>query len=156
MSTPVIRPRETSGFWFLGTEMRMLASGEQTGRALGLIEQVAPAGFAAPPHIHHGEDEAFYVVSGAATFHSGESVIEAEPGTFIWLPRDVAHWFEVASTGPARLLQFNTPGGLERFFEELGTPMTGSPRAPSAPPDMETLARMAARYRIDLLPSAGA
>lgn len=150
MSTPAIRPPENPGFWFLGTEMRLLATGEQTGKSLGLIEQVAPPGFAAPPHVHHGEDEAFYVVSGSATFHCGEQTIEGGPGSFVWLPRDVAHWFEVHPGAPARLLQLNTPAGLERFFEELGTPMD-EPGTMPAPPDMAKLVSIAARYRIDLL-----
>lgn len=152
MSTPAIHPPGRSGFWFLGTEMHMLATAGQTGRALGLIEQVAPPGFAAPPHIHHAEDEAFYVVSGSATFHCGERTIEGGPGAFVWLPRDVAHWFEVHPGGPARLLQFNTPAGLERFFEEMGTPMGELAAVPAAPPDM---ARLAAKYRIDMLPGRG-
>ncbi len=155
MPMRAIRPRERSGFWFLGTEMRMLASGEQTGRALGLIERVAPPGFAAPPHIHHAEDEAFYVVSGSATFHCGEHAIEGGPGAFVWLPRDVPHWFEVHPGGPARLLQFNTPAGLERFFEEMGTPMSEPMTVPAAPPDIARLMSLAARYQIDLLPPPG-
>ncbi len=134
-------------FRFLGTDMTMHAWGDLTGGALGLIEQVAPPGFAAPPHVHHAEDEAFYVVEGNVVFHRGEAAFAAAPGSFVWLPRDVAHWFEVGADGPARLLQFNTPAGLEQFFAELGTP----PGEPAAGPALERLVEAASRYRIELL-----
>jgi quercetin dioxygenase-like cupin family protein len=145
-------PGDAAAFWFLGTEMRMKAAAASTGNMLGLIEQVAPSGFAAPPHIHHAEDEAFYVLSGSVTFHRGESVVEAAPGAFIWLPRDQPHWFEVHAGGPARLLQLNMPAGLEQFFAEMGTPMNDAPAPPRGEPDMERLLGLAQKYRIDLLP----
>ncbi len=143
---------DAPAFWFLGTEMRMKAAASSTGGMLGLIEQVAPAGFAAPPHVHHAEDEAFYVLSGSVTFHRGESALDAAQGTFIWLPRDQPHWFEVSGSGPARLLQLNTPAGLEQFFAELGTPFLESPTPPTGEPDMGRLVALAEKYRIDLLP----
>ncbi|MGH9454238.1 MAG: cupin domain-containing protein [Terriglobia bacterium] len=46
----------------------MKATGESTGGAFGLIEQLIPAGFATPYHVHHAEDEAFYVLEGQLTF----------------------------------------------------------------------------------------
>ncbi len=145
-------PAGAGEFWFLGTKMTMRASGASTGGALGLIEQVAPAGFAAPPHVHHGEDEGFYVVAGSLTFHCGASVIAAGPGAFVWLPRDQPHWFEVDAAGPATLLQLNTPAGLERFFAEMGTPVQDSAIAPAGEPDIGRLVSLAASYQVELLP----
>lgn len=132
-------------FEFLGTRMRLHASQNQTAGRLGAITQDAPAGFTAPPHVHHREDEAFYVISGNVTFHRGERVIEAGPGAFVWLPRDVPHWFRVANEVPAKLLQLNAPAGLERFFIDVAS-------APATPPDIEWLAATAARFGIELLP----
>ena len=44
--------------WFLGNVLtRVKATGEQTGGAYGLIDQVIPAGFASPWHVHHAEDD---------------------------------------------------------------------------------------------------
>ena len=47
--------------WFLGHLMVFKALGEHTGGAYSLVDQtLAPAPVVgAPPHIHHGEDEAF-------------------------------------------------------------------------------------------------
>ena len=58
----------------------------------------------------------------------------------------------MSDSGPARLLQLNTPAGLEQFFAEMGTPMTESPVPPQGEPDMEHLLALARKYRIDLLP----
>jgi len=149
-------PADSPGFWFLGTKMTLRASGDTTRGAFGLIEQVAPAGFAAPPHIHRGEDEAFFLLSGAARFHSGPNLIDARAGSLVWLPRDQQHWFEVDAEGPATLLQLNTPAGLERFFVEMGTPLDVSANPPAGAPDFGRLNELAARYRIELLPGVSA
>jgi hypothetical protein len=52
------------GIWFLGTLMTVKAGREQTRGGFTLIEQISPPGFAAPPHVHDAEEEAFYVLEG--------------------------------------------------------------------------------------------
>jgi quercetin dioxygenase-like cupin family protein len=142
---------EGLSFWFLGTLMTLKASGEQTNGAFGLIEQSLPAGFAPPRHVHHNEEEAFYLLEGEATFTCGEQSLEAGPGSFIFFPRNIPHWFRITGTGPARLLQFNFPGGLERFFMELGEPTAQSALPPAGPPDVAKLASIARKYQMEIL-----
>ncbi|HLZ70749.1 MAG TPA: cupin domain-containing protein [Dehalococcoidia bacterium] len=140
------RREEGETFAFLGTQMTLKASG--AGSGFGLIEQVAPPGFAAPPHIHHAEDEAFYVLEGEATFTCGDQDWAATAGSFVFLPRGVAHHFAVGGERPARLLQLNLPAGLERFFVEAGAPIDA---AEAGPPDFARLAALATAYRVELL-----
>jgi quercetin dioxygenase-like cupin family protein len=83
--------------------------GEQTGGAFGLIDNLMPAGFASPYHVHRNEDESFYVVEGEMTFCVGEERVEAEAGAFVYGPRGVPHGFEVEGTAPARILLQNHP-----------------------------------------------
>jgi uncharacterized cupin superfamily protein len=45
----------------LGTLVIVKATGEQTGGAFGLVDNLPPAGFASPYHVHRNEDESFYV-----------------------------------------------------------------------------------------------
>jgi quercetin dioxygenase-like cupin family protein len=102
-TTPfALGPGEGTATWFLGTLMTLKATGATTGHAFGLIEQVLPAGFAPPLHVHHGEDEAFYILEGHLTFTCGERTWEAPAGTFVFLPRDMVHGFRVAGDQPAR------------------------------------------------------
>lgn len=51
------------------------------------------AGREPPLHVHHGEDEAFYVLEGDFTFHVGGHLLPAPAGTLVFLPREVAHGF---------------------------------------------------------------
>ena len=77
----------------VATKGYVLAKGE---------ESVAPAGFAPPPHVHHAEDEAFYVLEGDVTFTCGDRTWNATAGSFAFLPRDVPHQFQVSDDGPHR------------------------------------------------------
>jgi mannose-6-phosphate isomerase-like protein (cupin superfamily) len=71
---------EGEELWFLGAPTRVIANAEQTGGAFGLIEQVIPAGSESPLHVHHAEDESFYVVEGRITFLCGDQKVHAEAG----------------------------------------------------------------------------
>jgi uncharacterized cupin superfamily protein len=61
----------------------MKATGEQTGGAFGLIDNLMPGEFASPYHMHRNEDESFYVVEGEMTFYVGEERVKAEAGAFV-------------------------------------------------------------------------
>ena len=136
--------------WFLGTLMTVKATGATTRGAFGLIEQELPSGFATPTHVHHGEDEQFYILEGEITFHCGEHPLVAEAGAFVFLPKGIAHGFQVTSDTSARLLQFNFPAGVERFFIEAGEPAADGAQ-PSGPPDFGKVAALAAKYQMEIL-----
>ena len=137
---------EGAPLWFLGVPTRVLATAEQTGGAFGLIEHVIPAGDESPWHVHHAEDEAFYVVEGRMIFLCGDQKVQAGPGTFVYGPREIPHGFRVDGTEPARLLLQCTPGGFERFVIEMS-----EPTPPTGPPNMERLMSLAAEYDNEIL-----
>src|SRR3712207_2107189 len=100
-------------------------------------------------HIHHLEDEGFYIMQGEMTFYVGEQTIRARPGSFLFGPKDVPHAFSVDS-GPARLL-FISPAGMEDLIREMGEPARSLsiPPPPEEPPDEAEMGRLmaiAARY----------
>jgi quercetin dioxygenase-like cupin family protein len=128
---------EGETLWFLGVPTRVIATAEQTGGAFGLIEHVIPAGGESPWHVHHAEDEAFYVVEGQMTFLCGEQKVRA---------REIPHGFRVEGTQPARVLLQCTPGGFEHFIMEMS-----EPAPPTGPPDMERLMSLAAKYDNEIL-----
>ena len=49
----------------------------------------------------------------------GSSVGNAEPGDFVFKPRDVWHTFWNATDRPARFLEIISPAGFEQLFVEL-------------------------------------
>ena len=106
-----------------------------------------PPGFATPYHMHHLEDEAFYVLEGELAFICDDKWLHAGPGTYVFGPREIPHGFKVVGNAPARMLLLCAPAGFERFVLEMSEPDA----APPAPPDMAKLMTLAAKYEIDIL-----
>ena len=100
---------------FLGCHTRILADGDATAGRLGLVDMVhVPAGHMPPLHVHHREDEGFYVIDGEVTLHlPGRSVV-CRPGDYLLAPCGVPHAYEVGDQ-PARWLVTSSPAGFERF-----------------------------------------
>jgi mannose-6-phosphate isomerase-like protein (cupin superfamily) len=144
---------EGQAVWFLDSLLIVKATGEQTGGAFGLIDHVIMPPGDSPFHVHHNEDEAFYVYEGQMTFYVGEERIKAEPGTWVYGPREVPHGFRIEGDSPASMLVFNTPAGFEQFPVEVGEPAKGLtlPPPPEEPPDMERRLSISAKYDIDIL-----
>jgi mannose-6-phosphate isomerase-like protein (cupin superfamily) len=64
----------------------------------------------APLHVHHGDDEAWYVLDGTLRFKLGEEIHEAGPGSAVWAPKGMPHAYGNARRGePARYLLVMTP-----------------------------------------------
>jgi quercetin dioxygenase-like cupin family protein len=141
----------SEAIWYLGALMIRKTSPEVTGGAFDVIESLAAPGASPLWHIHHREDESFYVLEGRVTYYAGDQVIEAEPGAFVWLPRGVAHTFRVEGTEPARLLEITTSTGLWEFFKEMGEQAREHTLPPLRLPDPATLRGVASRYGIEIL-----
>src|SRR5919107_970200 len=106
----VLGPGEGTPVWFLGNLMVVKATARSTNGAYGLLESLVAAGASPPLHVHHREDESFWVLEGEATFICGDQRFRASPGSFVFLPRGVPHTFVVESSTPARWLTLLTPG----------------------------------------------
>lgn len=131
--------------WFTGTLAEIKAGHDETADALAAVEFTMPPGFATPHHVHHREDEAFYVLDGRIDGYCGDRDWTGTSGTFVWLPKDVPHGFRVEGTTDARILQLSLPSGFDDFVREAGTPAT-SPRIPDPePPDFDRLTAAAQR-----------
>lgn len=141
---------EGDAVWFLGTLMTVKAGHEQTGGAFTLIEAEMPAGFGPPPHTHHNEDEAFYILAGELTIFCGDETWKATAGAFVFLPKGVPHRFIVGGSEPAKMLQLTLPAGFERFAAEMGEPARTRTLPPQSVPDVEKLVSLAANYNIDI------
>ena len=137
---------ESTGQWFLGCQVWRRAGGAQTGGALGLIEQIVAPGLGSPYHIHHNEDEAFFVLDGEIRFFSLGGSWVLGKGGFAFLPRGIAHGFRTEGDAPSRSLVLVTPAGFEEFVDELS-----APAPPAGPPDMLALLEVAGRHGLEIL-----
>ena len=127
-----------------------LAGGGRLGSADGAFvvvewqapdDPIGPAQPVAPLHVHHGDDEAWYVLEGALGFRLDEREVEARAGSGVFAPRGVAHTYWNAGPGPARYLLVMTPAIL-RLIEELH----------AAPlPDQEAVEAIFRKYDSELL-----
>jgi quercetin dioxygenase-like cupin family protein len=137
---------ESDARWFLGSRVWLRANAEQTGGAMGVIDQIVPPGLGSPYHVHHHEDESFYVLEGEIRFFSGEQSWVLGAGGFAFLPRGIPHGFRTEGDVPSRSLLLATPGGFEAFVAELSTV-----EPPAGPPDMAALIAAAGRHGVDIL-----
>jgi quercetin dioxygenase-like cupin family protein len=142
--------------WWLGITLATIkATGKETEGRYTLVDVVEPEGAEAPLHVHHREDEAFWVLEGELTFEVGEETIKASPGTFLFGPRDVPHRYTVDS-GPARMLFVLSPPGFEEFIYATSEPamenvLPPPPEEPPGPAEMEQIGDLANQYGCEIL-----
>ncbi|MGE5655878.1 MAG: cupin domain-containing protein [Actinomycetota bacterium] len=150
----LMQPGQGSSYWVLGDLYTLKAVGEQTGQSYALVEIVVQPQSGTPPHIHTHEDEAFYILEGECEFQLGEQRVMPPPGTFLHSPKGQLHRFTNVGTQPAVLLCWCTPAGLEKFFAEVGTPVTERSQTPPpvSPAEIEKLLATAPKYGLEIIP----
>jgi quercetin dioxygenase-like cupin family protein len=137
--------------WISGDTMHLLATGDDTAGRLLVLEVLAEPGGGPPPHIHHNEDESFYVLDGEFEIVRAHETIRAGAGTFAHVPRGTIHRFSNVGSSPSRILIMFTPAGIEGFFRAAGVPAVAGLTAP--PVDAAEIARTqlaAPRYGLEL------
>ena len=72
-----------------------------------------------PLHIHHDQDECWYILKGEYLIHVGDRRIHAKAGDFVFGPRGVPHSPYRLTTG-LNLTMFQPAGTMEESFQ-LGT-----------------------------------
>lgn len=145
----ITRP-EHDVVWWQGNHFTIKGRADHTGGALGLAEARMWPGMATPLHVHHREDEAFYILDGQVRFRLGVEEFTAEPGDFVFGPREVPHCFKVLDIG-ARMLVLLTPAGMEHMFVEGGIPVCDSSEPPPQDYDMERVVALARKYGWDVI-----
>ncbi len=148
----ISRPDTQAAIWFLGALSQVRLSGEHTGGAFSIAENLARRGNGSPVHVHDRDDETFFVLDGELRVYAGEQEHTAGPGTVAVLPRRLRHAYVVTSA-TARFLTLHTPAGFEQFAAEAGQPAQALalPPEPAGPPDFAALAQAAARHHITIL-----
>jgi uncharacterized cupin superfamily protein len=99
-----------------------------------------------PLHVHHNEDEGFYVLGGELTLYLPGESVTLRAGDFFLAPRGVPHAYEAGPDG-ARTLVTSAPSGFERFVVAVGALEELSP---------EILTGVAAEHGIEILGPPGA
>jgi quercetin dioxygenase-like cupin family protein len=144
---PTSFPEGEALLW-LGELAILRATGEETGGRYTLVELWATQEGEVPWHVHHNEDEAFYILEGEMTIHVGDQTFKGRPGSFVFAPKDVPHGYHVDSPGHARVLMFFSPSGFEDFIRATSEPAKSLVPPPPAAIEMdfERLEALARQY----------
>jgi uncharacterized cupin superfamily protein len=77
-----------------------------------------PPRLIAPPHVHHRDDEAWYVLEGTLRVRVGEEEVEARAGSGVFVPRGTPHTYWNPGPGPVRYLLIMT-ANIYRLIQEI-------------------------------------
>jgi quercetin dioxygenase-like cupin family protein len=141
-------------YWFLNNLHILLAKSESTGGAYSLVHLTASPGFETPYHLHHSEDESFYVLEGEFTFICEGKKTVLGAGGYIFLPRGRPHGFRSNSEKDARILTHVLPGtevGFIGMMTEMAVPGRERVLKEPTPPDLQRLRAVCAKNKIDIL-----
>lgn len=138
---PVVRAAETRTVSLGALGARCIMDGRPSEGRVSVVEHpIVPRGLAAPMHLHTREDEFSFILEGRWGFRLGDETVYAEPGDFVFKPRDVWHTFWNAGDAPARILEIISPAGFEQFFVELAACLQIDPD------NIDVLQETAAKY----------
>ena len=127
-----------------GVQVDIGLTGQDTGGAYALYQVSCEPGIGSPPHVHTSDDEAFLIIEGEWEFLRGQEVFTAGPGTFVSLPRHIAHYFKNVGQGRGRMVGIATPAGHEHFFEDASRL--------AFPPDPEQAIAVCQKHGIQIVP----
>jgi mannose-6-phosphate isomerase-like protein (cupin superfamily) len=125
--------------------MECKVSGRDTGGALAIFEALTHKDDRPVRHLHHQQDEWFFVLEGEYEIHVGEIVSRIGPGDSVFAPRRVPHVWGCVSESPGRILALLQPAGtIEAFFREL-------PRYIARKASIEELQELNRRHGMEVL-----
>lgn len=150
---PVAVPTdEGEARWWFGSLAVIKATAADTGGQMTIVEITEAPGTEAPLHVHHREDEGFWILEGDVTFEVGDTTIEAHTGDYVFGPRDIPHRYTVGDAG-CRMLFIFTPGGFEDVVIGMSEPAGSRTLPPPSEeePDWERIAAVAKEHGAELL-----
>ena len=110
MSSPILAPPLAGSILGSVNVAFVIAEWRDAGGPAG------PPRLIAPPHVHHADDEAWYVLEGALRVRVGQDEVEARAGAGVLVPRGTAHTYW--NPGPVRYLLVVT-ANIMRLIQEI-------------------------------------
>jgi quercetin dioxygenase-like cupin family protein len=147
-----VRKDEGEARWWFGSLAEIKATAADTGGQMTIVEVTEPPGSEAPLHVHHRDDEGFWILEGDVTFEVGDKTIQASAGDYVFGPRHIPHRFTVGDAG-CRMLFILVPGGIEDVIRATSEPATSRtlPPPPEEEPDIDGLKQIVAAHGYELL-----
>lgn len=116
----VYRGEDRTGapFRFLNGRFDTKVSAEETGGQLCIFDTFRTEPGGPPLHVHHAQDEWFFVMGGEFEFQLGEARLKLGPGDSLLGPRGVPHCFANTSKTGHLLIVFQPAGMMTEFFRK--------------------------------------
>jgi mannose-6-phosphate isomerase-like protein (cupin superfamily) len=111
MSLPITAERLAGKTLGSGKDSFVIAEWRDAGGPPG------PPRFIAPLHLHHNDDEAWYVLEGTLCVNVGDKNVEAKAGAAVFVPRGTPHTYWNPGPGLLRYLLVMTPRIYELIQE---------------------------------------
>ena len=146
----VVGPAEGDQYWQpvpANGHVRNILSQALTGGAANLsmgTQTVAPGGFIRE-HTHAHNEEIIHVLDGRGVARLDGDDHPIQRGATVYIGPGRKHHFLNPNAEPMTFLWIMTPGGLDRFFAEIGRPRTPSQPAPEPFPRPTNIAEIEAR-----------
>lgn len=100
-------------------------------RGILIIENVFSQKGGPPRHLHHGQDEWFYVLESEFVFEVGPDRFKLTPGDALLAPREVPHvWAHSGNAEGKILIAFLPAGKMGAFFHEVSKANAMPPQDP--------------------------
>ena len=146
----IVGPREGEFFWqpvpangFVRNILSARALGAAADFSLG-AQTVAPNSFIRE-HTHAREEEIIVVIEGRGIARIEGVDHPIETGSAVFVGRNRRHHFLNPHPEPMTFLWVLLPGGLDRFFAEIGRPKRPGEPAPAPFPRPDNIAEIEAR-----------
>jgi uncharacterized cupin superfamily protein len=105
----------------MGGRFDLKVSGRDTGGDLCIYDTVRDSKGGPALHLHHFQDEWFYVIRGEFLVRVGNDTLSLRPGDSAFGPRKIPHAFAMTSDGEGQMLVlFQPAGSMEDFFAQMG------------------------------------
>jgi mannose-6-phosphate isomerase-like protein (cupin superfamily) len=132
--------------YVVGDDVWVKISSQDSNGAFAVMEGRTQSLQGPPLHLHHHQDEWWYVLEGQFLFEVDGRETHAGPGATVFAPRGSRHTFQNIGSTPGRYVVTVVPGGLDLFFEELSAAVP-----PGTVPDPAKLIPIFQKHGLELL-----
>jgi quercetin dioxygenase-like cupin family protein len=103
-------------------QVRVLVTGEQTGKRYAVTESVYPPGSGLGKHKHLGFDETNIVIDGALQGEVAGRPFRSRPGEVLQIAKGTLHTVENASLEhPVTFISIYSPSGMDEYFAKMAS-----------------------------------
>jgi quercetin dioxygenase-like cupin family protein len=154
-TTTKYEPR-SEPLWFLHNLARILVDGEASEDRFSVVDMTGARGDMPPLHVHHDEDETFYVIDGELELYvAGREPVSVQPGQAAFAPRGVPHAYRITSSEPTHWLVACTGTSFARLVRDTSLPATTSSLPVDPQFDPHEIAAISAQHGIEILGPPG-